>query len=43
MAAWRGKRENVSAGQRALNHRARCDSAAALGTYRRAMESEAAA
>jgi len=38
---WQGKKENVAAGQRAFYHRAKCDRAAALGRYRRDMESEA--
>jgi len=38
---WRGRVENVSAGQRAFYHRAKCESAAALGQYRSEMESEA--
>ena len=38
MDLWRGRRENVPAGQRAFHHRARCDHAAALGQYRREME-----
>jgi fructose-bisphosphate aldolase class I len=42
LKAWHGKNENVSAGQRAFYHRAKCDSAAALGRYSPAMESEAA-
>jgi fructose-bisphosphate aldolase class I len=39
---WQGRGENVSAGQHAFYHRAKCDSAAALGRYRGEMESEAA-
>ena len=42
MEAWAGKRENLPAGQRAFHHRARCDSAAALGQYEDAMETETA-
>jgi fructose-bisphosphate aldolase class I len=42
LEAWRGKIENVTAGQRAFRHRAQCDSAAALGKYRSAMERDAA-
>jgi fructose-bisphosphate aldolase class I len=42
LATWHGKSENVSAGQHAFHHRAKCDSAAALGRYRSSMESEAA-
>jgi fructose-bisphosphate aldolase, class I len=38
--AWRGKPENVTAGQRAFHHRARCDGAAALGRYTPDMEGE---
>jgi fructose-bisphosphate aldolase class I len=40
--AWHGERENVPAAQHAFYHRAKCDSAAALGRYDRTMESEAA-
>jgi fructose-bisphosphate aldolase class I len=39
MELWHGRRENVAAGQHAFYHRAMCDSAAALGRYRREMES----
>jgi fructose-bisphosphate aldolase class I len=42
LEAWRGKRENVLAGQNAFYHRALCDSAAVLGRYGSAMESESA-
>jgi fructose-bisphosphate aldolase class I len=38
---WHGKKENVVAGQRAFYHRAKCDSAAALGKYQRTMETSA--
>jgi fructose-bisphosphate aldolase, class I len=38
--AWHGKNENLQAGQRAFHHRAKCVSAAAMGTYSRAMEGE---
>jgi fructose-bisphosphate aldolase class I len=38
LAAWRGRNENVAAGQRAFHHRAECDSAAVLGRYASAME-----
>jgi fructose-bisphosphate aldolase class I len=41
--AWRGKSGNVNAGQQAFYHRAKCDSAAAVGKYNRAMEDRAAA
>jgi fructose-bisphosphate aldolase class I len=41
LAAWRGRAEAVPAGQRALYLRARCNSAAALGTYQESMESAA--
>jgi len=33
LATWRGRRENIGAGQRAFYHRARCNSLAALGAY----------
>lgn len=42
LEVWHGRSENVPAGQHALYHRAKCDSAAALGRYRSDMESEAA-
>jgi fructose-bisphosphate aldolase class I len=38
LAAWRGSSENLAAGQHAFYHRAKCDSAAALGRYRGDME-----
>ena len=40
--AWHGKHDNVQAGQRVFAHRAKCVSAAALGTYTKAMEGELA-
>lgn len=40
--AWRGRPENLTAGQQAFSHRARCDSAAALGRYTSSMEGESA-
>ena len=40
--AWDGKDENLRAGQRAFYHRAKCDSAAALGRYTTSMERESA-
>jgi fructose-bisphosphate aldolase class I len=40
---WRGKQENLHAGQLAFIHRARCVRAAALGKYTKAMESGLAA
>ena len=43
LSAWRGKNENIKAGQDAFYHRARCDSAAALGKYTAAMEQQKAA
>ena len=43
LKAWHGKSENLKAGQQAFYHRAKCDSAAALGKYSVAMESELAA
>jgi fructose-bisphosphate aldolase class I len=42
LEVWRGRSENVVAAQQAFYRRARSESAAALGQYRRAMESEAA-
>src|SRR5262249_30211394 len=42
LRAWRGKSENIKAGQAAFYHRAKCDSAAALGRYTSAMETESA-
>jgi fructose-bisphosphate aldolase class I len=41
LAAWAGREENVPAGQQAFLRRARCDSAAALGSYHAEMEHEA--
>jgi fructose-bisphosphate aldolase class I len=38
MAAWRGRDENLTGGQRAFYHRARCNSAAARGEYSDQME-----
>jgi fructose-bisphosphate aldolase class I len=43
LKAWHGKNENLKAGQQAFYHRAKCESAAALGKYSAAMESELAA
>lgn len=40
--AWRGKQENLKAGQQAFYHRAKCNSAATVGKYTSAMESEKA-
>jgi fructose-bisphosphate aldolase class I len=42
LKGWRGKNENLKTGQRAFYHRAKCDSAAALGKYAPAMEDEEA-
>jgi len=42
LKAWSGKNENVKAGQQAFYHRAKCDSAAALGRYAAVMESQSA-
>ncbi|HEV8525791.1 MAG TPA: class I fructose-bisphosphate aldolase [Terriglobales bacterium] len=42
LKAWHGKNENLKAGQLAFYHRAKCDSAAALGKYTEAMEGELA-
>lgn len=41
LKAWGGQAGNVAAGQAAFMHRARCNSAAALGEYSDAMESAA--
>ncbi len=38
LKAWGGNNENIKAGQQAFYHRAKCDSAAALGRYTTAME-----
>jgi len=38
LTEWGGREENVPAAQRAFAHRAKCDSAAALGVYTQAME-----
>ena len=43
LKAWCGKNENLNAGQQAFYHRARCDSAAALGRYTDAVEGQPAA
>lgn len=40
LKAWLGKDERLRAGQQAFHHRAKCDSAAALGRYRASMEEE---
>ena len=40
LKAWGGKNENIKAGQQLFYHRAKCDSAAALGRYTTAMEGE---
>src|SRR6266542_613667 len=42
LKAWVGKPENVAAGQRALHHRARLNSAARSGSYTPDMEDAAA-
>lgn len=42
LAAWGGSAARVPAGQQALHHRARCNSAAALGAYDASLEHEAA-
>jgi len=42
LQAWQGKHDNVQTGQRVFYHRAKCVSAAALGTYTKAMEGELA-
>jgi fructose-bisphosphate aldolase, class I len=38
LKAWKGQTANVAAAQKALMHRARCNSAACFGTYSAAME-----
>jgi fructose-bisphosphate aldolase class I len=38
LKAWGGKNENLKAGQQVFYHRAKCDSAAAMGRYTTAME-----
>jgi len=43
LQAWQGKPQNLEIGQKAFAHRAECVSAAALGKYTKAMESELAA
>ena len=43
LKAWQGKNENLKAAQQAFYHRARCDSAAAMGKYTEVMEREPAA
>jgi len=40
LAAWGGRASGVSLGQQALYHRARCNSAASLGSYEVSMETE---
>jgi fructose-bisphosphate aldolase class I len=42
LTTWRAKRESVPAAQRAFQHRAQCLSAAVLGRYGSAMETESA-
>jgi fructose-bisphosphate aldolase class I len=42
LEAWRGRDENLAAGQRALAHRVRCNGAASLGTYTDEMEASTA-
>jgi fructose-bisphosphate aldolase class I len=38
LKAWGGKNETIKAGQQVFYHRAKCDSAAALGRYTTTME-----
>jgi fructose-bisphosphate aldolase, class I len=38
LEAWHGRDENLGAGRQALHQRARCNSAASLGTYTDEME-----
>lgn len=40
LKTWSGKNENLKAGQQAFYHRAKCNSAAAIGQYTAAMENE---
>jgi fructose-bisphosphate aldolase class I len=40
LRAWGGRQENVVAAQQAFSHRAKCDSAAAMGRYTTSMETE---
>ena len=40
LRAWRGRPEHLAVAQQAFNHRAKCDSAAALGKYATSMETE---
>jgi len=40
LEAWHGRQERLEAGQRAFSHRAGCNSAAVMGNYLPAMESE---
>jgi fructose-bisphosphate aldolase class I len=41
LKAWAGKQENFAAGQKAFNHRSRCNSAARYGRWSQALEGEA--
>ena len=41
--AWRGKQQNLKAAQQAFYHRAKCNSAAAIGKYTSALEGEKSA
>jgi fructose-bisphosphate aldolase class I len=43
LKAWLGKNENLPRGQEVFYHRAKCDSAAALGKYTEEMEGQPAA
>jgi fructose-bisphosphate aldolase class I len=42
LKAWHGRSEHLRAAQQAFHHRAKCDSAAALGRYTTSMENESA-
>lgn len=42
LKAWSGKKENLTAGQKAYYHRAKCNGAARTGAYSDAMEKQAA-
>jgi fructose-bisphosphate aldolase class I len=43
IVAWGGKKENLKAAQQAFYHRAKCNSAAAIGKYTSALEGEKSA
>jgi fructose-bisphosphate aldolase class I len=43
MEAWRGKQQNLKAAQQAFYHRAKCNSAAAIGKYTSTLEGKKSA